>query len=644
MELHPGGAMVIPAVGPVVTGPIPVTLRCQLTAEGAAHVLAAREFSGAVSAEVRVSLAVPPLAAGDYRLTCSLVSGKATIRRSFKIVAYALTPARRASLDGLSLGDPTVAIAAGADLPTLLSSAPTVVKTLAGVAYREAGPDKADRFAFPVEFAEAMTRGEPVLLEVVWPDDRPRSMGLYMYPESTRKEQRDRLEGGIQSGDEVPLSGTLQTARYLFYPDRQRYLFEARTMVTGMPAAVASLTVRPLTAPLPCLAITRPEGATHRRLGHLDEDQSFEILYRRDDGSAAALRQLKALCDYFDYTGQELISYPLLRYHGAFHPTVGTYPGGGLRPEGWIDLFLQVLGQRGKQLIGIVNLYTVPDLYLFPARVDALIEAGAFVRDAQGDLVRGHSGYRCNPLHPMVRAAFLRNVDEVLRRYGDHPAFAGLDLWLNPTWTWTTLEHGYDDDTVVRFAADTGTAVPTAEGRERYRARYAFLTGPARAAWLAWRANQTTALLSEVDRRARATRPGLPVYVSLSVAPWTDESTAPDLAARYYRDYALDVEALRQLPALVMAPQRHPTAYRHGKHWDRSENRYDEVAFDRAQTGAFRAPGRATTGSFPLFRVNDCCSRRSTRATSRTPTSRRMAASSCRNGPSAWPAWMQPRC
>ncbi len=91
------------------------------------------------------------------------------------------------------------------------------------------------------------------------------------------------------------------------------------------------------------------------------------------------------------------------------------------------------------------------------------------------------------------------------------------------------------------------------------------------------------------------------MYVSLSVAPWTDESTAPDLAARYYRDCALDVEALRQLPALVLAPQRHPTAYRHGKHWDRSENRYDEVAFDRAQTAVFRAPGRATTGSFLTY-------------------------------------------
>jgi len=422
-----------------------------------------------------------------------------------------------------------------------------------------------------------------------------------MYPEAERKEHRDRLEGGIQSGEEYPLSGALQTARYLFYPDRRRYLFEARTMVTGMPAAVASLTVRPLTAPLPRLAVTTPQGVPHRRLGHLDEDQSFEILYRRSGDSAEAVRYLDSLCDYLDYTGQELISYPLLRYHGAFYPTLGTYPGGGLRPEGWIDLFLQTLDRRGKRLVGIVNLFTVPELYLFPAQVDALIDSGAYLRDAQGDLVHGHSGYLCNPLHPAVRAAFLRHVGEVLRRYGNHPAFAGLDLWLNPTWTFTSLEHGYDDATVAQFAADTGTAVPGGTGRERFRARYEFLTGPARPAWLAWRAGRTTALLTELDRLAQATRPDLPVYLSLSVGPWKDEATAADLAAHYYRDCAVDVAALRRLPTLVVAPQRHPTAYRHAKHWDRSETRADEVAFDRAQTGLFQAPGRALSGSFLTY-------------------------------------------
>ena len=51
-------------------------------------------------------------------------------------------------------------------------------------------------------------RGRPVLLEIEWPDDKPRSMGLYLYVKSDEAMHRDRLEGGIQAGDEYPNSGS----------------------------------------------------------------------------------------------------------------------------------------------------------------------------------------------------------------------------------------------------------------------------------------------------------------------------------------------------------------------------------------------------------------------------------------------------
>lgn len=60
-------------------------------------------------------------------------------------------------------------------------------------------------------------------------------MGLYMYPETKQSQHRDRLQGGIQSGNEYPLSGKMQSVRYLFYPGVKRYHFEARTLANGMP-------------------------------------------------------------------------------------------------------------------------------------------------------------------------------------------------------------------------------------------------------------------------------------------------------------------------------------------------------------------------------------------------------------------------
>lgn len=593
--LHPGGRMVIPAVGAPVAIPVAVTVRCRLVSDDDGESLVDTSFREDVVDEIVLPVGLPALSPGDYRLICTVRSGQASIQRSFPIVAYQLGLGQRPSPDDLSPGAPAVVINCGAEDAEVLATTETMVRSVQGTPYREAGSDKADRFAFEIEIPEALRQGPPVLLEIVWPDDKSRSIGLYMYPEAKKRQHRDRLEGGIQSGEEYPISGAMQTVRYLFYPDVPRYLFEARTIIAGMPAAVASVTVRPLNAPLPRLDIAYPDGVAHRQLGHMDEDQSFEILFRRDGGSAQAVRYLETLCDYFDYTGQEMIAYPLLRYHGAYYPTIGSYPGRGLRPEGWIDLFLQVLEARGKALIATINLFTLPQFFLLPDRVDAFIEEELFLRDGEGDLVRGRNGYVCNPIHPTARAALLQHIGELLRRYGDRDAFAGLDLWIGPTWTFGGLARGYSDATVERFAAETGTVVPGGEGRERFRLRHAFLTGPALEPWLAWRARQTTALIAEIDRMVTTLRPGLPLYLSIPLRPLADRADTSALAAHAFRELSIDLDALRKLRSVVLVPQRGPTTYRHKKHWDRSETRHDEILYERANSVVFQAPGRATS-------------------------------------------------
>ncbi len=598
VELAPAGKLVAPTVGTDVRPPIQVELDCRLMAEDSEQALATKTFTVSVHDRMSLAVATPPLQAGNYRMTCAATMREATSQWVFRVVAYETPVGAESSTAALGLGAPATVIDVGADLPGLLASAETSVKTLNGVAYREAGTEKADRFAFEIEFPPSQTAGPPVVLDIVWPDDRPRSMGLYMYPESESRQHRDRLEGGIQSGEEYPVSGTMRTTRYLFYPDRHRYLFEARTMVPGLPAAVAAVTVRPVTTRLPRLAIDYPPNATHRTLGHMDEDQSFEVLFRKGTGPDTAVRHLAALCDYLDYTGQETVSYPLLRYHSVSYPAPDNYSGHGLRPAGWIDLFLQIFGTRGKRLITSVNLTALPDFYLFPDRVDAFLEQDVFTRDALGDLVRNRNGYNCNPVHPAVRKAFFRHVGELLRRYGRRQAFAGLDLWLTPTWTFMSLDQGYDDVTVSLFEKETGQDVPDAKGRRRFAARHVFLTGPGLGPWLAWRAAKTTALLATISDMATDVRPDFPVRISVPVKPWQKTDAAPTFATHLYRDFALDTDALKELPAVVLVPQRGPTTYRHVRHWDNSETRYNEVLFDRANAGVFRTPGRAASASY----------------------------------------------
>ena len=184
-------------------------------------------------------------------------------------------------------------------------------KTL-GEPYREAGTNRVDRFFFEVPFpTEALER--PCLLEVEWPDDKPRAMGLYMY-ERLDNSCRDHLQQGLVAGGELPSSGAMQTTRYLFWPATTNYLFEARTMIANRPAAVRALRVYAIDGPLPKLAIHRPEGLPSRTFGYCDEDQTFDNNLTTAQMNRPTAEVLSRLADYMNYTGQDAFYLSATRY------------------------------------------------------------------------------------------------------------------------------------------------------------------------------------------------------------------------------------------------------------------------------------------------------------------------------------------
>ena len=131
--------------------------------------------------------------------------------------------------------------------------------------YRESGSGKWDRFGYEVKIPEGS--GCPVLLEIIWPDDKERSMGFYMIAKRKREWLRDRLGGGVQCGGEYPNTNKMVVSRYLFYPETDEYLFEARTLITGLPAAVSSIKIYKIEGRLPKLKINQ-EGKSQFRNFH----------------------------------------------------------------------------------------------------------------------------------------------------------------------------------------------------------------------------------------------------------------------------------------------------------------------------------------------------------------------------------------
>jgi len=573
----------------------------------------------------RQTVAVPlkSLPVGDYRAECVLARAGSTFQRSFPLTVYRQREAPVPSTQDVRLGERLVSLDCTTEDNGFVASMATEVKTVPGVgSYREAGDAKWDRFGFEVKLPDGVT--SPVMLEITWPDDRERAMSFYMLVKAESKQHRDRLSGGVQCGGEHPLSGKLQKTRYLFYPDGTDYLFETRTLIPGMPAAVAKLELFRVAERLPKLDIHLPGALPQRAFGHLDEDQSFEVLLgnrlESDLRQGYPVELFERLLDYLDYTGQNVLSYALLRYHwGHLDRGPINTVGSGLRTTGWVRLLLDMMEARGQRLLGNIHLYTVPEQPVVlqpstdPLALEARMNAGYFVCDRNGKVQArqfdGQPGFGNNPAHPEVRKRFLDMIAEILHRFGSHPAFAGLDLWMdkNTPVIFNSLDVGYGDLTVRLFEKETGCRVAVAaDSPTRFAERYRLLTGPLRKEWLAWRAGKTTGLLREIDGMLRRTRPDLRLYVSVggwySHSPgYLDKSQCEDFDFRQfaYEDLSLDLDAVRQLKSVALAPMKDLTFYRWLKHWyGGRENLTEELNWNVDKFRAFGTGARAATSMY----------------------------------------------
>jgi len=275
-----------------------------------------RELS--LTGPVELAGAAVPLESGEYRLAVSVkprgAADKPAVRHLLFTVAPKLdTSAVPRTKDDLKRG-------------RLLWE-----KTL-GSPYREAGTNQEYRFFAEVPFPADVLE-KPCLLEVEWPDDKPRAMGLYMY-ERVDSSCREHLQQGIVAGGELPSSGQLQTARYLFYPATSNYLFEARTFIANRPAAVRALRVFAIDGPLPALAVHRPEGLPGRTFGHCDEDQTFDNNLTSARLDRPTTEVLARLAEYMNYTGQNAFHFSALRYGNMNYGFVeGVDNGGGPFPR-----------------------------------------------------------------------------------------------------------------------------------------------------------------------------------------------------------------------------------------------------------------------------------------------------------------------
>lgn len=606
LELHPAGEL--PCSPGKAKSSITGTVKLTLQAENSIVPIATMTKQVTIGNKFEaLNLPIRALPDGNYRLTCSTNIGGIRNLRSFPIMAYS-QKALATSTKGV-LSTQVAAITVNPSTAGLLNSGGVTAGSLPnGSPYLEVGEHKMDRLSFPIDIPQQYTNGRPMILEITWPDDKIRNMGLYLYPKSAWPNDRDRLEGGLLAGGVNPNSGEMKTVSYVIYPWVSSYLLEVRTMAPGRPAAVAS--VRLLTAPnqLPKADMPNNIPATHRMVGHVDEDQSFDYLTGsfRDLPLGAGLTDLvdatQKMVDYLDYTGQDVISYPILRYSGVQYALPGSTLSrySLLGGYGVPSLMMDMLAARGKKYIVIANFYHLPELNGPSDRFKEFAMTGYFIADRNGKTVN-----LPNPVHPEVRSMVLKHVQEVLRRFAKSPAFAGLNIWHLPI-QFGSLEQGYDDYSVSLFEKETGIHVPASSGNDRFTERYAFLTVKKRTAWLAWRAGKVSSFLYKVAALVSASKKDCLTYVSL-VQP-EEKMTAPaesetlNSAKYYYEQFGLDFTALDKCADLVTTPLRRTNTGAWKKHWDNSDSLDDEFLFSDAFGSLFHHPSKlGLTSSYNIY-------------------------------------------
>jgi len=511
------------------------------------------------------------LPAGNYKLVATVNFGDKSFQRTFDVASFSEQVATATTKEPYQLGK--VLFEKNFNDPAdkdLVSEGDMVKGALDGVAYLEAGAKKRDRFGCVVSFPKEVI-GKPVVLEISWPDDKMRNMGLYMYKESKVQTNRDRLQSGVQSGNEYPNGGKIEKARYLFFPGGENYLFEARTLAPGQPAAVSGISVHELVGELPRLAVHYPENMEGRHFGHTDEDQTFTNNLRVDNELTKeyprrTLMQNDDLMRYFDYTGQNTMHYPTWRYTYSFNPLEGSI-GNGMYPgmPGELSYVFDSFHRHGKKYVAMINFFSLPDLGETDAIQRDFSGEGMVSQDRFGNEGKFFGKKIGNIANPEVRKMFIDYFRDTVKRYARNSGFGGVEWWMN-FGAWPSLDVGYDDYTVNAFSKATGTDVP-----KKVAERHGVLTQePVRSKWLKWRSEQVTEFIREMRAMLDEYNPDLKLNLAIR--------QSPDM----YEEKGVDLAAIKKLKNITLVAERAPTSYRWEMHWGKPESTQYEEMYDAA--------------------------------------------------------------
>lgn len=510
----------------------------------------------------RIGNDIPPLSqAGDYYINMTPKKYKHCFRRRKLSVYDGYRAPRQASDKDFKTGAVELEIDCTQNSDFLDDGKSHVVDSSLGK-YRESGPKRMDKFGYEFELKKASV---PYLLEVTYPDDKPRTFDCLISHTFKKRYVHDVLGAGEICGRDYPNTGKLRTVRYIFWPDTKDNLIEFTCRIDGEPAAIARLRISPIIGRLPRLKI-RKQGKSPFRFTGLWEEDLVGIWGHFGNRFGNWPRVIMRFADYLEYIGSDVFMYNAIHYWKPVNFD-GISQRAAHIPYGFHDLLIRTLGERKIKFIGTVDCWSLPKY--FRGRDRLFENKGQYLVDKYGQITIGLGAYKLNPAYPEIAQTFTTMTKDAAQYYSQYDNFGGMQIFFNgysggAVLSFGSIDSGYGDFTVKLFEKETGIKVPGGSGDDRFIKRYQFLTNTKMIdKWLAWRGRKVTAIIKQTCSEIRQYGKNLKIYLSL-------RECNPEMG--------VDINALRKIEGLYLGDMYRPSMQRHQKlklETDYKENKFD---------------------------------------------------------------------
>ncbi len=444
---------------------------------------------------------------------------------------------------------------------------------LSGTKYLETVGKAGQRFAIRLKGIE---KDKHYLFEYDFPDDKQRTVDIIA--QSTKRDAGSEyeLQVGYVTGDEYPNSNKILSQRYLYWAksdDITLVFMSARNVDAG--AALAKLTVYEVIGDLPQANIypARAEKNRTRPVGIYFEDPAINYDFGADGGQIEEYESMmERLCNYMEYSGQNLLAYPVVWYQGMIGPKYQPRP----HIPNYFEAYLTIFDRKNFEFMPTINQNNVTFDLPFITRQG--IKEGAYydtpftIHNTGTPHPGGWHGTppNFNILHPDTQEMTLKYFDEMIRIGAKHPSFKGIVLHLprHALHSLGDIRAGYNDYLVIQFMKETGINIPVDKtDPKRGKLWYDWLMKNAREKWIDWRCQKVAQWYKVLAKKLSDARSDLLLIVNcmtpiLYEPSHFDENGNRDFWGTANLEAGINAQYFADVPNMIIDQTLFPADYR----------------------------------------------------------------------------------